>query len=90
MTNFVKCTAKKGGYAETRCNALTSVTEQHIPRSKRTKGLFHSAIVDMETGGHLGTRVILKQGPHMEHGIVLNVCPFCGGPLVDLENNDRG
>ena len=90
MTDYVKCTAKKGGYAETRCDALTSVTEQYGKHAKRSKGLFHSAIVDMETGASLGTRVILKQGPHMERGIVLNFCPFCGGPLVDQENNDRG
>ena len=90
MTDYVKCTAKKGGYAETRCNALTSVTEQYGKHAKRSKGLYHAAMVTLSTGANCGTRVILKQGQHMERGIVLKFCPFCGGPLVDQENNDRG
>lgn len=90
MTDFVKCTAKKGGYAESRCEALCSVTEQYGKHAKRSKGLFHYAVVNIWTRENLGTRIILKQGPYMEKGIVLNVCPFCGGPLVDQENNARG
>lgn len=82
MSNeFVKCSAKEGGYSITRCEALGSVLEHH-PRSN-SKGIFGKSIVNIETNEQLGVMVVAKLGKFQVKGVVLNVCPFCGGSLLD-------
>lgn len=76
-----KCTSKKGGYSDTHCDVLSSICEIH-PKSN-SKGLFARSMVNIESGESLGVMIILKQGKYISRGIALNVCPFCGGSLMD-------
>lgn len=82
MSNeFVKCTSKERGYSITRCEALNSILE-YYPRSN-SKGIFGKGIVNIETNEQLGVMVVAKLGKYQSRGVALNVCPFCGGSLLD-------
>lgn len=83
---MAKCTPKPGGYSETHCDALTAATQGfHAGATARSKRLFVASMVNTTTHESLGTRVVLKSGDYTKNGIVLNVCPFCGGGLIDDE-----
>lgn len=79
--SIVKCTIRKGGYSETRCDALNSVIDYH-PRAN-SKGIFGRSIVNINSGESLGLMVVAKLGKFQQRGIAMNVCPFCGGSLMD-------
>ncbi|MGL4755743.1 MAG: hypothetical protein ACRCXB_25595 [Aeromonadaceae bacterium] len=81
MNDYKKCRAMQGGYSDEMCEALSSVIE-FAPRTN-SKGVFGRNIVNIQSGKSLGVMVVLKQGKHISRGIALNVCPFCGGSLMD-------
>ena len=85
-TEYVKCASKEGGYSVTRCEALNSVIEFY-PRST-SKGVFGKSIVNIESNEPLGTMIIAKSGKHKSRGMVMNVCPFCGGSLMYQDNKE--
>lgn len=78
---FVKCSHKTGGYSDTRCDALSSILE-YYPKSN-SKGVFGKSIVNIETNENLGVMVVMKLGKFQKDGVVMNICPFCGGSLID-------
>ncbi len=83
----VKCTAVKGGYSAIQCDTLKEVSRMGgIGRRKNMKGLFYvtkKRNLDKPTQVDLGKCFTLHDGDHVERGVVLNVCPFCAGPLHD-------
>lgn len=78
------CTHQNGGYSLTHCESLTSVVK---PFSKSSTGVLFSSMTNINSGERLGTRImIVKDRSH--NGIVLGLCPFCGGALRDLDNDE--
>lgn len=78
----IKCTAKKGGYALTFCESMSSTAG--FRTSKNQTGLFVSRITNIKTGEIVGNLVFLAT-KERKNGIAFNVCPFCGGELIDPE-----
>jgi exosome complex RNA-binding protein Csl4 len=78
----MKCHAKAGGYAVTFCQAMSSTV--NFRTSKNQTGLFVSKITNIVTGEDCGDLVFLAT-KERKNGIVFNVCPFCGGSLIDQE-----
>lgn len=65
-----------------RCWALDEVLEIGGQGTKY-QGLKLNTMINMDThkfGRHL---VVLKSGKHGKKGLVLNLCPFCAGELVE-------
>lgn len=83
MSEPAKCTPLKGGYADTVCEAL-KMAVQHRPNNK-SKGLFTQSIVNTSTDKweRMGSCITLHSGDFVGDGILLNLCPFCGGQLHD-------
>ena len=79
---MIKCTAKKEGYAETVCKAMTKACEHHP--TKRSKGVFVRNLINIDTGEERGLGILIKSGEYREKGIYVNFCPFCGGKLNTL------
>ncbi|QVW27859.1 hypothetical protein [Aeromonas phage BUCT552] len=82
----VRCTAHPGGYSATHCDALSRCVEW--PGRRYVKGLVAATIVDLNSGVSLGKQVRYQNSDN-KGGLVLNVCPFCAGPLRDLTSRDE-
>ena len=82
---MIKCSAKKGGYAETTCKNLDSVLEIHP--TARSKGMFVGEMINIESGKDLGSIISVKSGDHIKRGFTANFCPFCGGELRDSSSD---
>ena len=83
---MTRCTAKPNGYADTFCEAMSKAV--NIRSSKNQKGLFISEIVNIKTNERLGSMVYLVTSDH-KNGIAFNLCPFCGGELMDQSKFDK-
>ena len=81
-----RCTAKPNGYADTFCEAMSKAV--NIRSSKNQKGLFVNEIVNIKTRERLGSMVYLVI-PGYKNGITFNLCPFCGGELMDQSKLDK-
>jgi hypothetical protein len=63
------------------CWALDEVLEIG-GQGMRYQGLKLNTMINMTTHKFARHLVVLKSGKHGKKGIVLNLCPFCGGDLV--------
>jgi hypothetical protein len=59
------------------CTSLERALDQGSP-SSRSKGLFMSEVIDLETGKFTMSFIRLKLGGFSKKGVVINFCPFCG------------
>lgn len=64
------------------CWALDEVLEIGGQGTKY-QGLKLNTMIDMTTNKFSRHLVVLKSGQHAKKGLVLNLCPFCGGELVE-------
>lgn len=64
------------------CWALDEVLEIGGQGTKY-QGLKIMTMIDMENHKFSRHLVTLKSGKHGKKGLVLNLCPFCGGELVE-------
>lgn len=73
------CTAFKGGYSLSHCDALKSVAKPH---SKSSTGILYASTIDIKSKKSTGTRVAVRprRGDSL---LVFNYCPFCQGELRD-------
>jgi hypothetical protein len=59
------------------CTSLNRALDSGHP-SSRSKGLFLSEVMDLNTGETIMSFIRLKLGGFSRKGVVINVCPFCG------------
>lgn len=78
----MRCTSMEGGYSATQCETLQSVAK---PYKKNSKGLLYQSRVNTSTMERLGTSITLQDNGE---NITLSLCPFCGGLLRDLGDDE--
>jgi hypothetical protein len=64
------------------CHGLDDVLEQGGVGT-RYQGLKLQTLINMKTGKFSRHLVTLKSGKHSKKGLLFNVCPFCGGELLE-------
>lgn len=79
-----KCTANPNGYGASFCQGMASTLD--FNPTKQSKGMFGQSMSNIKTGAELGTRVVIITRTRPK-GMVVNLCPFCGGPLRDISND---
>jgi len=70
------------------CWALDEVLEMPNGQGTKYQGLKLNTMIDMEKREFSRHLVVLKSGKHSKKGLVLNLCPFCGGELVEGAQGD--
>lgn len=64
------------------CRALDDVLELD-GMGTRYQGLKLQTLINMKTGKFSRHLVALKSGKHSKKGLLFNICPFCGGELLE-------
>ncbi|WP_128861297.1 hypothetical protein [Mixta gaviniae] len=82
---FKPCESSGVRYASNICWILRDYLQNGIPR-RNSKGIYSSSPVRISTGEHLGEKVCYHSGK--DDPIILNVCPFCGGKLHSVKDEE--
>lgn len=65
------------------CWALDEVLEMPGGQGTKYQGLKINTMIDMSENKFSRHLVVLKSGKHSKNGLVMNLCPFCGGELIE-------
>lgn len=83
MTQKKRWPCKIGPEGLKQCWALDEVLEMPGGQGTKYQGLKVNSMIDMGTNKFSRHLVVLKSGAHSKKGLVLNLCPFCGGELIE-------
>ena len=84
-----KCKLNAGGFTRI-CAGMKSVISGSRPYGAGGgRGLYRMALTNIKTGKPSRFFVVLKEGEQIKRGIVLNLCPFCGGELAKDSTKTR-
>lgn len=75
------CTVDAGEVKQ--CWALDEVLQRPGGRGTRAQGVEVQSLVNMDTFKFSRNLIVMKSGQHGKKGLVMNLCPFCGGELVE-------
>jgi hypothetical protein len=75
------CTIDAGRVKQ--CWALDEVLQLPGGRGTRSQGVEAQTMVNMDSFEFSRNLIVLKSGEHGKKGLVMNLCPFCGGELVE-------
>jgi hypothetical protein len=65
------------------CWALNETLQEPGGRGTRAQGITLNTMIDMKTMAFNRNLIVLKSGQHSKKGLVMNLCPFCGGELIE-------
>jgi hypothetical protein len=65
------------------CWALDEVLQMPGGRGTRHQGVEIQTMLNMDSFEFSRNLIVLKSGQHGKKGLVMNLCPFCGGELVE-------
>jgi hypothetical protein len=69
------------------CWALDEVLQMPGGRGTRAQGVEVQSMLNMDTLKFSRNLIVIKSGKCGKKGLVMNLCPFCGGELVAGINN---